>query len=272
VKIYFNETTSIKNMNRPIVFLTDFGLKDHYAGILKGVALSVHPGAVLIDLCHEIEPQNVIQAATLLEISYRYFPKGSIFVCVVDPGVGTARKILCVRTRDYLFLAPDNGLLAPVLKKIGYYEVREVENKKYFLGGASNTFHGRDILMPVAAHLARKNIFRFLGKILKTVKPLSIPPIRKGRLMIEGEILYFDRFGNAFTNLRQTDAAAGFWNKARIKAGSLDLGGLRKTYGDGSRSLCALFSSFGQLELALPNGNAQIVYKLCAGQKVSATL
>ncbi len=258
-------------MKRPIIFLTDFGLKDHYAGILKGVALSINPKAVLTDLCHEIEPQNIVQAAALLEISFRYFPKGSIFVCVVDPGVGTRRKILCARTRDYFFLAPDNGLLAPALQQAGPHELRSVENEAYFLQkSVSCTFHGRDIFTPVAARLAQRDIFRALGPRVKGLRPLQLPAVRKSPKRIEGEILYFDRFGNAFTNIRLQDAPRSFWEKARDTAGAHRLGQLRKTYAEGPQTLCALFSSFGQLELALPQANARQTYKLRPGQKVTA--
>ncbi len=257
-------------MTRPIiVLLTDFGLADHYAGTLKGVILSICPDARMIDLSHGIEPQNVAQAAILLEASYAVFPKDSIFVCVVDPGVGTKRKALCAKTSNYYFIGPDNGILSLALNHEKGILIRSIENSKFFLNEIpSSTFHGRDVFSPTAAHLARKNIFKQLGPKLSKIHSLDLPKVKKTKQKLEGEILYFDHFGNAITNIHERDGQPEFWKKADIFVRDVTLGKLRRTYGEGPRNLCAVLNSSSQLEIALPHGSAKVEASLEKGDPV----
>lgn len=259
---------------RPIVLLTDFGLKDHYAGVLKGVILSIHPAAQIVDLSHGVEPQNILQAASLLEISYSFFPKNSIFVCVVDPGVGTSRKILGVKTKNYFFLGPDNGVLSMALARERPLEIRSVENKKFFAQKMpSTTFHGRDIISPGAAHLAKNpKVYAQLGPRLSKIHELKIPGVRRSKRRIEGEILFFDHFGNAITNIHRRIADEVFWRRAEIRVREMSLGNLRSTYGAGPRILTALFNSAAQLEIALPHGSARVAGSLEVGDSVILTV
>ncbi|TLY27641.1 MAG: SAM-dependent chlorinase/fluorinase, partial [Ignavibacteria bacterium] len=142
--------------SRPtIALLTDFGLSDPYVGSMKGVISAIAPGTPILDLSHEVLPQNITQAGYLLWSCYKYFPAGTIFVCVVDPGVGSGRRVLCVDGAGYRFLGPDNGLLQLVLDSLDGYSIVIVENRRYFRNEISPTFHGRDIFAPVAAHLSR---------------------------------------------------------------------------------------------------------------------
>ncbi len=260
-------------MRNPIVLLTDFGLRDHYVGTLKGVILSINPEAIIVDLSHGIEPQNVIQAACLLETAYRTFPKGSIFVCVVDPGVGTKRKVLCVRTERYYFTAPDNGLLAPALKHESRVEIRSVTNAKfYWKKTPSSTFHGRDIMSPTGAHLSKEKrsefVFKQLGPKINGLQPLPFPKIKKVGDRIQGEIVYFDHFGNASTNIHYADAKESFWKKAEVHAKDIPCGKLVKTYAQAEHGLIALFDSADRLELAVPRGNAKEECSLNIGDSV----
>ncbi len=257
-------------MNRPlIVLLTDFGLRDHYVGTLKGVILSICPEARIIDLSHGIEPQNVAQAALLLETSYAVFPKGSIFVCVVDPGVGTKRKALCVKTSNYYFIGPDNGILSLALNHEKRLAIRSIENRRFFLKSIpSSTFHGRDIFSPTAAHLARKNIFNQLGPKVSTIHSIALPKVKKRGNRLEGEILYFDHFGNAITNIHERDGSVDLWKKANIFVRDITLGKLRRTYGEGPKTLCAVLNSSSQLEIAVPHGNAKTEASLEIGDEV----
>ena len=262
---------------KPIVLLTDFGIQDPYVGILKGVILSLHPKGIFLDLGHEIEPQNVLQAGHVLEMSYPYFPKGSIFLCVVDPGVGTSRKILCARTRDYFFIGPDNGLLAPALFREKSVRIREVRNADYFLTKVpSATFQGRDVMAPVAARLSRapkpEELFKALGPEIKNFRKLAVPAVLKTSRSRQGRILYFDRFGNAITNIRLSDAPGDFWQKARFYAGGKPLGRLSRTYASSSARLAVLWNSFNQLEIAAPNHSARERGKLKQGNPVRAEL
>ncbi|MBI3316954.1 MAG: SAM-dependent chlorinase/fluorinase [Candidatus Omnitrophica bacterium] len=260
-------------MRRPIVLLTDFGLKDHYVGVLKGVIESLAPGTPVIDLSHEIAPQNILQAACLLEISYSYFPQKSIFVCVVDPGVGTSRKAIAVKTSRYYFVAPDNGLLSLALQHEKILSLRHIENIRFFLTSSpSSTFHGRDIFSAVGAHLANRDsekIFNRLGRTLKSFRRVHSPALTKEAKTIRGEIIYFDHFGNAITNIRRSDAPESFWKKGKVYVNHKNIGPLCETYGKGKAGLKALWSSAGQLEIAFPNGSAKERGALKETQKVS---
>ena len=256
-------------MNHPIILLTDFGNNDLYAGVLRGVIQTRHPQARVLVLTHGIAPFNIIEAAHVLEAAYPYFPRGSIFVCVVDPGVGTRRKILCLRTARHTFLAPDNGLLDLVKRRERKIQIRSVENKSFFAKDLSATFHGRDIFAPVAAALSRRDVFKRLGPAVKSIAPLAVPEPRKNRGLLEGEVIYFDHYGNAVTNLRRAHAAQKEWERAAVYQGTRRLGPLAQTYGSARPGLTALFDSFGRLELAWPHGSARAQSRLRAGSKVS---
>jgi hypothetical protein len=137
-----------------ITLLTDFGLSDSYVGVMKGVIARINPRAAVIDLCHQVGPQNIKEAAFLLESSYSYFPRGAIHVAVVDPAVGGKRRALCVAAGDFIFVGPDNGVLSLACSRAGIKEIRSLRNEAYFLEDVSRTFHGRDIFAPVAAHIS----------------------------------------------------------------------------------------------------------------------
>ena len=254
-----------------IALLTDFGNADVYGGLLKAVIYSVCPAAAIIDLCHGIEPQNVLHGAAVLESSYEYFPEGTVFVCVVDPGVGTPRKILAVKSRDYYFIGPDNGLLAPVIKRERGAKVRLLENRKFFRPGPfSSTFHGRDIMAPVAAHLAKSGGVRFsqLGPLAKNFHRLEIPRPVKMRRFIEGLVLYFDHYGNAVTNIRKEDMLEDFWKGRQVQVKRKNIGFIRSHYAGDKNKPLALFNSFSRLEIAWPAGSAKDRMGLAIGDKV----
>ena len=192
-------------MNRPIVLLTDFGTEDHYVASLKGVILSINPKAQMIDMSHDIAPQAIYEAAFVLGNCFHLFPKGSIFVVVVDPGVGGKRREICVRTGHYYFMGPDNGVFSVALSREKKFEARALENDRYFRKPISNTFHGRDMFSPAAAHLSTKNIFASLGKKVARVNRFSIPKSKVSRSGIQGKVVYVDRFGNGITNIQGAD-------------------------------------------------------------------
>lgn len=176
---------------KPIVLLTDFGWSS-YVGAMKGVILSHCPHAQIIDLTHDVAPQNVREGAWLLLVNYLYFPPGSIFLAVVDPGVGTKRKALAIKTKDYYFLGPDNGLLSPAAARAGIVDTVELAVPPE----ASPTFHGRDVFAPAAAKLAAGLPFRELGK--PVVPKVNFAFYLNER---EGEVVTIDRFGNVITNI-----------------------------------------------------------------------
>ena len=258
-------------MTPAIVLLTDFGLEDNYVGLLKAVIASISSRTNVIDLTHQIQPQNRVHGAVMLEISYPFFPKGSIFVCVVDPGVGSKRRILCLKTSHYYFLAPDNGLLSLVGRRERFRTLRSVENKKFFRTRIpSSTFHGRDMMAPVGAHLARggARVFRALGPVISEMQQVGVPTVKHRKGFLEGEILYFDHFGNAITNVKKNDASESFWEKSALEIRRYRLGHLRENYSGAKRKMTALFNSFDQLEIAVPGGSAQRFAHLKAGEKV----
>lgn len=192
-----------------ITLLTDFGLKDNFVGVMKGVILSINPKVHIVDITHSITSHNVREGAFMLYRSYRYFPKGTIFLVVVDPGVGSERKPIALETKRYCFVGPDNGVLSMAAKEDGVEKIVTLENKRYFLKYISSTFHGRDIFSPVAAYIAKGVNISSLGARLKTIKEITLPSpiIEKERLKVE--LIYHDKFGNLVTNLKK-DTLLGF--------------------------------------------------------------
>ena len=196
----------VKIETRPIVLLTDFGRQDIFAGVLKGVIASISPGSKVIDLSHGVDPQDIMQASFLLTASCPYFPCGSVFCVVVDPGVGSDRKGICIETRDYYFVGPDNGVLwkAANLNKIK--RILHLTNKAYFLDSVSATFHGRDVFAPVAAHISRGlNDISTLGRPLKKCVEYHFPKIKRNTSSLGLTIIHIDRFGNVTLNLEEKE-------------------------------------------------------------------
>ena len=184
-----------------ITLTTDFGTRDWFVGTMKGVILSIAPRATVVDITHEISPGDIRSGAFALAAGFRFFPKGTVHVAVVDPGVGSTRKAIVVRTANYHFVGPDNGVLSFALAKEKIKSVHRLENADYFLHPVSRTFHGRDIFAPVAAHLARGLPLRKLGPAQKDLVRLPWPELRVKRGRIGGEVIFIDGFGNAITNI-----------------------------------------------------------------------
>lgn len=252
-----------------ITLLTDFGLSDEYVGVLKGVIHGISPGAVIIDVTHGIAPQNVVAAAYTLEAAYLYFPEGTIHVAVVDPGVGTARKIVAVRCHGYLFLVPDNGLLTPILKEHVPDEGYRVENQDLFRHPVSSTFHGRDVFAPVAAHLSQGLPLKALGPPLNfdALHPLRVPgPRMDPSGVLEGEIVGVDRFGNLITNISSDHLAKLGTGKLNILMGDRIITALTPTYArGGTGEIIALVGSRNCLEFAINGASASDTLNMTYG-------
>lgn len=193
-------------MARPkIVMLSDFGHQDAYVGIMKSVILGICPDAQLVDLCHEVPKQNVMSGAHILATAVPFLAPGSVVLAVVDPGVGTTRRAIAVRTPEFVFVAPDNGLLTDVLEEQPPLEVVELDRAEFHLPRVSRTFHGRDIFSPAAAHIAMGKSLDTIGTPFGSEELIRIPevgPMIKDRA-IECRIVHIDHFGNAITNLRR---------------------------------------------------------------------
>jgi len=186
--------------------LTDFGVQDHYVGVMKAVILSAAPGTQIIDLTHQIPPQDIRSGAFELRAAYSYFPLGTVFVCVVDPGVGSSRRILCAEVGRWLFLAPDNGLLSWTLEREPARGLWDIS--KAVLGGpVSQTFHGRDIFAPVAARLLNGEAPSSLGASVSDPQKLPFPKVQKLGNQWKGEVLAADIYGNLVTNFRSDEIA-----------------------------------------------------------------
>ena len=247
-----------------ITLLTDFGLEDPYVGIMKGVILGVNPGAAIVDLTHHIKPGDIVHAAHVLQQSCSFFPTGAIHVAVVDPGVGTNRKPILVKSRNHLFVGPDNGLFWPIIKDDPEALIIHLTNQTFFLAKISHTFHGRDIFAPVAAHLSMGIDPFKMGNLMEN--PVSISdnsPTREGNTLL-GRVTRVDHFGNVITNIHRKDLVPFLRNgQMVIRVKEESIRGVLKTYADGvNGTLFALFDSTDHLEIAINSGRADHRLKL----------
>lgn len=242
-----------------ISLITDFGLKDNFVGVMKAVVLNVNPCAAIVDICHEIKPQNILEAAFLLRASYRYFPSGTVHLVVVDPGVGSKRKKLLIKTKNYFFIGPDNGVLSLALKDELPIKLIEITNDRYFLKPVSNTFHGRDIFAPVAAYVSKGEDIKKFGKAIRSFETIDLPKFKISGNILIGEIIYIDRFGNLVSNIPKDmldDFVEDRGFEIRIKDETIDR--LSKGYFEGSDTKpIALINSFDYLEVAIASGSAR---------------
>lgn len=264
---------------RIITLTTDFGLEDIYVGVMKGVILGINPQATIVDLCHNVPPQDIRQAAFLLNTAWRYFPPDSIHVAVVDPGVGGRRRAIALVIGQTVFLGPDNGIFSYVLQGAltdastteRGINAFHLTNPRYWLPKPSATFHGRDIFAPVAAHLSLGVPVADLGTPLPlnslVTFPLPVPFYREPVLV--GHILHVDRFGNLVTNVPAGHEALQETGIVVEIAGQ-QIAGLKRTYADGSPGeLIALVGSTGYLEVAVVGGNAAQRLGVGPGEEVT---
>lgn len=240
-----------------ITLLTDFGLRDGYVAAMKGVILSLAPEAVLVDISHDLPPQDVTAAAFVLASCWQFFPEGTIHLAVVDPGVGSNRRAVAVAAQGHSFVAPDNGLLSLALAEAPSFDAVTLTNPLYWRTPTpSHTFHGRDVFAPVAAHLAKGIPLAALGEPLGDLVRLPWPqplPLAAGGW--RGEVVYIDRFGNAITNL--PGALVEPYREGWFYAGPFRLRGLAGTYAEVEPGTpLALIGSHGYLEIAIREGNA----------------
>ena len=255
-------------MARPIVaLLTDFGTRDHYAGTLKGVVLGVCPDATLVDIGHDIPAHDVRAAALELAACYRYFPAGTIFLVVVDPGVGSARRGIAADIGDYRFVAPDNGVLSAVFRESPPKKVVELTERKYARPTVSHTFEGRDRFAPAAGFLAKGVALVSLGKRLDDYQTIELPrPVVFGDVLT-GEVVRVDRFGNLITNIdRHAFEQLADRRPIAVVVGGREIPRIVATYAEAPPGeLCALFGSTDHLEVAINAGDAAAALKLSRG-------
>lgn len=271
-------------MNAIITLTTDFGLTDAYVAAMKGVILTINPETKIIDICHSISPQNVSQAAFVLNTAYQFFPERTIHVVVVDPGVGTERRAIILHTLQYDFVAPDNGVLScviePFLKESPRREQGQVKlppglkavsitRPEFWRSTVSATFHGRDIFAPVAARLSLGASPEKFGEVIDTVAVLpEHRPYRKSADTLVGRIVHIDHFGNLITSFKSEDLPE---ESFIVEVGKSSISELSRTYAEGE-GLLALIGSSGHLEIAVKGSSARDFLGATVGDEVKIRL
>jgi S-adenosylmethionine hydrolase len=249
-----------------ITLTTDFGTIDPFVGIMKGVIAGRAPGVQVVDVSHGVPPQDVTAGALVLRAAAPYFPAGSVHVAVVDPGVGSARRPICVETRDACFVGPDNGLLSLAAPRDRILRIVEIADERFMLSPRSRTFHGRDVFAPAAAALASGTPAADLGPVRDDIIALHLPlPLRDGNVL-RGEVVYVDRFGNLATNV---DAALVVASVDHVEIGGHRAIPFVPTYATVERhALLALVNSWGLVEIAVRDGDARAMLGVGVGAHV----
>jgi S-adenosylmethionine hydrolase len=261
-------------MAQPIITLTtDFGLSDHYAGTMKGVILGIAPRAAIVDLSHDIRPYEITQGAYLISQAYRYFPKGTVHVAVVDPGVGSSRRPLLMEAAGHRFIGPDNGIFSMIFSR-EKHKVREITASRYFLSPVSRTFHGRDVFAPCAAHLAAGVRPAQFGKLIQDyLKPASERPIQTARRVWTGTVLHVDRFGNLVTNFTVSEFPDFTTRPFELSIGLVKIRRLALTFSEcNPGEVFAISGSSGYLEIAVNQGSAARLLGCGPGAPVEFTV
>lgn len=259
---------------RPVIaLLTDFGTRDHYAGTMKGVMLGICPDATLVDITHDVPPHDLLAGALELAAAFKYFPAGTIFTAVVDPGVGSGRRAVAVETADYRFVAPDNGVLTLALRDAPPKKIVELTERRYARPTVSKTFEGRDRFAPAAAWLAKGIQLSALGRPVADIQRLDVPAPEAAEHQITGVVLRVDRFGNLVTNIdRKLVERLAQGGTVAIEAAGHRIERLVATYAElPAGSVGALFGSTDHLELAAPSTSAAERLGITRGAMVVVT-
>lgn len=239
-----------------ITLLTDFGLEDPYVSMMKGVILTINPGARIIDISHHVKAGSIIRAAGMIRETYPYFPEGTVHLTVVDPGVGGKRRAIILMAQSHLFVGPDNGIFWPIINLHQDIKIIHLTETNYFLPDVSDTFHGRDIFAPVAAHLSKgADPFEMGPAISDPVKLLLPAPHQKGGTLY-GQVVSVDHFGNLITNIHRKELEGFAGDRTLvIRLEDLFIEGIRRTYAEcGKNEILGLFGSSGYLEIAVNLG------------------
>ncbi len=268
-------------MDSIITLTTDFGLTDAYVAAMKGVMLSINPQAKLIDICHNIKPQDIHQAGFVLGTAYSYFPQRTVHLVVVDPGVGSERRVIILRTPSADFVAPDNGVLSYVIQSLAKpvplkgqqvelgpeLQAVAITKPEFWRSPVSSTFHGRDILAPVAARLSLGASPTDFGEAITSVAMLPLPcPYQASDGSLVGHIIHIDSFGNLITNIRGDDLPQTR-GAITVEVGNQHISGLSRTYAEG-RGLLAVIGGSGYLEVSLNRGSASSLLDAEVGNEV----
>lgn len=245
-------------MARGIVTLTtDFGLADHFVGVMKGVILGINPSAQIVDISHQVSPFEIPEAGFLIAQAWQYFPKHTVHVVVVDPGVGTLRRPILVEAGGHYFVGPDNGVFS-MIYATGPHKVRAITAERYFVRPVSRTFHGRDVFAPVAARLSRGVAPTRFGRLIRDyARQEFYQAVRTGKRIWTGTVLRVDRFGNLITNFRLAEFPAVATRPFLLRAGAETIVRFARTYAEcPPGELCLIEGSSGYLEIAMHQASA----------------
>jgi S-adenosylmethionine hydrolase len=263
LQAYHHQTNEMKT--KFISLITDFGSSDPFVGIMKSVIYSKNSAVNIIDITHSIPPQNIETAAFYLMASVPYLPKWTVMLCVVDPGVGTGRSVMWVKTENHQIIAPDNGLVSWIEEKEKIIETRVIDNQKLFLSKISSTFHGRDIMAPAAAMIAKGFKEEDIGPLHDSYNRIPFPhPLRVGNT-VHGEVIAIDRFGNAITNIMKDYVTP----KSIFNISNILIKGLTLTYAMGGQNEgIAVIGSYDFVEFSIKNSNFSKTHNIKIGDKV----
>ncbi len=252
-----------------ITLLTDFGTSDYFVGAVKGAILSVNPAAVIVDITHEIPPQDIEEGAFTILAAYQTFPNDTIHVVVVDPGVGSSRRGLVVEAGDQLFVGPDNGIFTYIYDREPSHRTFQITNEKYFRKPTSSTFHGRDVFAPVAAALSKGVRPEVFGSRISNEVRLrrSVAPKVKSNGDVEGRVIHIDRFGNCITNITREI----FQKDSALVVGSRTIWEFREFYDGARKGPFGIWGSAGFLEISVRNGSAAKTLGVKRGGRVLLT-
>jgi S-adenosylmethionine hydrolase len=261
-----------------ITLLTDYGTRDSFVASIKGIILKTNPQAQIIDVTHEIAPQDIWEAAFTLKNVYNQFPKGTIHLAVVDPGVGSGRRPIIAVTESYYFIGPDNGLFSFIYREAERLRVHHITAAHYFTTASGQTFHGRDIFAPVAASLAKGVPSGYFGDEIADFIKLNVPTAKRTERTIDGHVVHIDRFGNLITNITAKDlqpllGEAGATSAVSVSLGGREVEGLKKFYAESPPGQPgAIVNSSGHLEIFLYRQNARQALAVKRGAAVRVTV
>jgi S-adenosyl-L-methionine hydrolase (adenosine-forming) len=251
----------LANQNRLVTFTTDFGTADHYVGTMKGVVLGINPEARIADISNSVQSFDILDGALTIAAAYSYFPSGTVHMVIVDPGVGSSRRPILVRTSKHYFIAPDNGVLSLVYEREQSVAAWHITAEHYFLQPVSQTFHGRDIFSAVAGHMSKGvDVEKFGDEITDFVRFAAPRPKQNGAAEMKGVIIKVDKFGNLITNFRPADVPqlfAGVSAPLRMRVGKTEVNGLKPSYSEGAPGeVFAIVGSSDFIEVAMNRGSA----------------
>jgi len=259
--------------SRLVTFTTDFGLQDAFVGIMHGVVLNINPEARIVDICHAISSYDIIEGAWTIAQAYRFFPPRTVHVVIVDPGVGSMRRPILAETDEYLFVAPDNGVLSWVEAREPRFTVRHITAERLFLQPISQTFHGRDIFAPAAAWLTKGVAPADLGPEICDYTRLHLAAVERAQNTLQGAVLKVDKFGNLITNLSETDVQALSSASIRVTIAGLDITRVCSSYAEGQPGeLFGIIGSSGYLEIAMKQDSAAKMLGVTVGEPVKVAV